>query len=31
MLTDNDKSFGANEEIKNDGTSGYYYMKSKNR
>ena len=31
ILTASDKSFGANEENKNDGTSGYYYIKSKSR
>jgi len=31
MLMANDKSFCANEENKNDGTSGYYYIKSKSR
>jgi len=29
MLMNNDKSIAANEENKNDGTSGYYYIKSR--
>ena len=30
MLMTNDQSFDDNEEIKNDGTNGYYYIKTKN-
>jgi len=29
MLAATDKGLDANEEIKNDGTNGYYYIKSK--